>query len=72
MLCVIEAVAVALNEAMTPEFQVYQQNILINSRALCAALQAKSYQILTGISRSLLIFRQELNNLYFLSGIKHI
>lgn len=72
MLCVIEAVAVALNEAMTPEFQVYQHNILINSRALCAALQAKSYQILTGISRSLLIFRQELNNLYFLSGIKHI
>lgn len=45
---VIAAVGVALKEAMNPEFKVYQQQVLINSKTLCSALQSKGYSIVSG------------------------
>lgn len=41
-------VAVALNQAMTPEFKAYQQQVLANCQALSSALIDLGYQIVTG------------------------
>ena len=45
---VIAAKAVALKEAMTPEFKVYQQQIVKNAKALAEALQRKGWRIVSG------------------------
>jgi glycine hydroxymethyltransferase len=45
---VIAAKAVALKEAMSPDFAVYQRMVLENARTLSAALKARGYAIVTG------------------------
>ena len=45
---IIAAKAVALGEALTPEFKEYQQQILKNSKALCSALQNEGIDIVSG------------------------
>ena len=45
---VIAAKAVALLEALQPEFKIYQQQILINSRAMADALMKRGYNIVSG------------------------
>lgn len=45
---VIAAKAVSFKEALTPEFKIYQQQILNNSRALCAAFQKRGYRVVSG------------------------
>uniref|UniRef100_A0A3B1JFJ6 Serine hydroxymethyltransferase n=1 Tax=Astyanax mexicanus TaxID=7994 RepID=A0A3B1JFJ6_ASTMX len=44
----IAGVAVALKQAMTPEFKAYQLQVLANCKALAAALVEKGYKIVTG------------------------
>ncbi|XP_038123093.1 serine hydroxymethyltransferase, cytosolic-like isoform X1 [Cyprinodon tularosa] len=51
----IAGVAVALNQAMTPEFKAYQQQVLANCQALSSALIDLGYQIVTGGSDNHLI-----------------
>src|SRR6185369_11509027 len=41
---VIAAKAVALKEALTPEFKQYQQQILKNAKALAAGLMARGFK----------------------------
>jgi glycine hydroxymethyltransferase len=45
---VIAAKAVALLEALQPEFNVYQQQVLDNARAMAAALGKRGYKIVSG------------------------
>ena len=45
---IIAAKAVALGEAMTDEFKVYQQNIVKNAAVLCEELQKKGIKIVSG------------------------
>ena len=45
---VIAAKAVALKNAMTPEFRLYQEQIIRNSRCLAAALAMRGYRIVSG------------------------
>jgi len=45
---VIAAKAVAFKEALTPEFKTYQQQVLANSRAMAAVMQARGYQVVSG------------------------
>ena len=45
---VIAAKAVALKEAMTPEFKSYQRQIVANAQAMAAELQAKGWRIVSG------------------------
>ena len=45
---VIAAKAVALLEALQPEFKQYQRQVLANARAMCAALAARGYGIVSG------------------------
>ncbi|KAF5899280.1 serine hydroxymethyltransferase, cytosolic-like, partial [Clarias magur] len=51
----IAGVAVALKQALTPEFKVYQTQVLANCKALAAALTEKGYKIVTGGSDTHLI-----------------
>lgn len=44
----IGAVAVALKQAMTPEFKVYQKQVVSNARTMCKTLQDKGYNIVSG------------------------
>ncbi|XP_033730796.1 serine hydroxymethyltransferase, cytosolic-like [Pecten maximus] len=44
----IAGVAVALKQACTPEFKTYQQQVISNARAMCAAMQKRGYTIVTG------------------------
>ncbi|XP_038123066.1 serine hydroxymethyltransferase, cytosolic-like isoform X2 [Cyprinodon tularosa] len=44
----IAGVAVALKQAMTPEFKAYQLQVLANCKALCSALTELGYTIVTG------------------------
>ena len=48
LLHVIGAKAVAFNEALQPDFKVYIQQILTNTKALSSYLIAKKFNILTG------------------------
>lgn len=41
-------VAVALKQALTPEFKTYQMQVLANCKALSAMLMEKGYKIVTG------------------------
>jgi glycine hydroxymethyltransferase len=45
---VIAAKAVALLEALQPEFRIYQQQVLANARAMGAALMARGLNIVSG------------------------
>ena len=45
---IIAAKAVALGEALTDEFRVYQQQVVKNAAALCAALMDKGLSIVSG------------------------
>ena len=45
---IIAAKAVALKEAMTPEFKDYAKQIVVNARAMAAALAEKGYRIVSG------------------------
>lgn len=45
---VIAAKAVALKEALSDDFKVYQQQILNNAKALCAGLQKRGLKIVSG------------------------
>ncbi|MFI5396601.1 MAG: serine hydroxymethyltransferase [Candidatus Binatia bacterium] len=45
---VIAAKAVALKEALSPGFKVYQQQIVRNAKALAAALIAKGFRLVSG------------------------
>ena len=45
---VIAAKAVALKEAMTPEFKTYQQQIIKNAQALANALTARGFSLVSG------------------------
>ena len=45
---VIAAKAVALKEAMTPEFRDYQKQILANARAFAATLSARGFRLVSG------------------------
>ncbi|MBX3650847.1 MAG: serine hydroxymethyltransferase [Burkholderiales bacterium] len=45
---VIAAKAVALKEAMSPEFRAYQQQVLDNARLMAKVLQGRSYRIVSG------------------------
>ena len=45
---VIAAKAVALKEALQPEFKSYQEQVLRNARAMCARLAARGFDIVSG------------------------
>ncbi len=45
---VIAAKAVALKEALSPEFKRYQEQIVRNAKALAAALMAKGFRLISG------------------------
>jgi glycine hydroxymethyltransferase len=45
---VIAAKAVALGEALRPDFKTYQQNVIVNARAMAAALQKRGLRIVSG------------------------
>jgi glycine hydroxymethyltransferase len=45
---VIAAKAVALLEALQPDFKQYQRQVLANARAMCAALAERGYGIVSG------------------------
>jgi len=45
---VIAAKAVALKEALAPEFKIYQQQIVRNAKALAAALMQKGFKLISG------------------------
>ncbi|MFO7311121.1 MAG: serine hydroxymethyltransferase [Bacillota bacterium] len=45
---VIAAKAVALKEALTPEFRAYQQQIVKNAQALAEALKARGFRLVSG------------------------
>lgn len=44
----IAAKAVAFKEALAPEFRSYQQQVVINARAMAAVIQARGYKIVSG------------------------
>ncbi len=45
---IMAAKAVALKEASTPEFKAYATQVVANSKALCEALKAKGWRIVSG------------------------
>ena len=59
---IIAAKAVALGEALTPEFKEYQQQILKNSKALCSALQNEGIDIVSGGTDNHLILIKLIKN----------
>lgn len=59
---IIAAKAVALGEALTPEFREYQQQVLKNSKALCSALQDEGFDIVSGGTDNHLILLKLIKN----------
>ena len=45
---VIAAKAVALKQAMTEEFSLYQKQVIANAKRLCSRLEQKGYRIVSG------------------------
>lgn len=45
---VIAAKAVAFKEALQPDFKVYQQQVLLNAKAMVTVLQERGYKIVSG------------------------
>ena len=52
---IIAAKAVCFGEAMTPEFQAYQHQIVLNCRALAKALTARGFRLISGGSDNHLV-----------------
>jgi len=48
----VSAVGVALKEALSCDFKVYQQQVIDNAKALCTALQKKGFTIVSGMLNS--------------------
>ncbi len=44
----VAAKAVAFKEALAPEFKAYQQQVVINARAMAEVIQARGYKIVSG------------------------
>lgn len=44
----IAGVGVALKQALQPEFKVYQEQVISNAKAMCKALMARGYTIVSG------------------------
>jgi len=44
----IAGIATALKQTMTPEYKKYQEQVILNSKTLAKALQARSYTCVTG------------------------
>ena len=49
---VIAAKAVCLNEALTPEFKVYQTQVARNAKALCEGMKKNGYRIVSGTTEN--------------------
>ena len=45
---VIAAKAVAFKEALEPEFKIYQQQVLLNARAMAAVIQERGHKVVSG------------------------
>ena len=45
---IIAAKAVAFKEALQPEFKIYQQQVVVNARAMAQVLMERGYKILSG------------------------
>ena len=45
---IIAAKAVCFGQALQPEFKEYEKQIILNAKALCAALQAEGLRIVSG------------------------
>ena len=45
---IIAAKAVAFKEALQPQFKVYQQNVIVNARAMAAKIMQRGYKIVSG------------------------
>ncbi len=45
---VIAAKAVAFKEALQPEFKIYQQQVVVNARAMAQVLMERGYKVLSG------------------------
>src|SRR5665213_1875563 len=45
---VIAAKAVALGEALRPDFKIYARNVVANARALAAELKSRGFEIVSG------------------------
>ena len=45
---VIAAKAVAFKEALQPEFKIYQQQVLLNAKAMCAEMISRGYKVVSG------------------------
>jgi glycine hydroxymethyltransferase len=45
---VIAAKAVAFKEALEPEFKVYQQQVLLNAKAMAAVIQERGHKVVSG------------------------
>lgn len=45
---VIAAKAVAFKEALQPEFKVYQQQVVLNAKAMVSVLQERGYKVVSG------------------------
>ncbi|MBI5586465.1 MAG: serine hydroxymethyltransferase [Deltaproteobacteria bacterium] len=48
MMHIIAAKAVALKEALTPEFKAYQKQVVVNARKLATALKGRGYHLVSG------------------------
>jgi glycine hydroxymethyltransferase len=49
---VIAAKAVALNEALKPEFKAYQQQVVRNAKALCEGMKKNGFRIVSGTTEN--------------------
>lgn len=54
----VAGVAVALKQAMSPEFKAYQMQVLANCKALSSALIDHGYKIVTGEFHVYLFFKE--------------
>ena len=45
---VIAAKAVAFKEALEPEFKIYQQQVLVNAKAMAAVIQERGHKVVSG------------------------
>ena len=53
---IIAAKAVALGEAMTPEFVTYQKNVVENAKVLCNSLKEAGFRVVSGDTDNHLMF----------------
>lgn len=59
---IVAAKAVALGEALTPEFKEYQQQVIKNASVLCSALQSNGIDIVSGGTDNHLMLLKLINN----------